>query len=145
MMSPSGREPQSTPAAPPTAPSPGYETRDTNVAAVVAVGVSLLALVMGALFLIYFLVISLTAPDGETSAPGDVRAPAMFADVLPSNQELLRKQQERVERKELSTYGWVDRETKIVRIPIQRAIEIVSEQGSLPNFAAQERNNDEHP
>jgi hypothetical protein len=34
-----------------------------------------------------------------------------------------------IEERELTTYGWVDREKKIVRIPIERAIEILAERG----------------
>ncbi|MGH7824002.1 MAG: hypothetical protein ACREQ7_02310 [Candidatus Binatia bacterium] len=33
------------------------------------------------------------------------------------------------EEKELQTYGWVDQDKKIVRIPIDRAIELLAERG----------------
>jgi hypothetical protein len=34
----------------------------------------------------------------------------------------------------LETYGWVNRENKTVRIPIERAMEIIAERG-LPDFS----------
>jgi hypothetical protein len=40
----------------------------------------------------------------------------------------------RSNRQTLETYGWVDRESRIVRIPIERAMDIVAERG-LPDFA----------
>src|SRR5439155_927830 len=43
------------------------------------------------------------------------------------------EQLRRRERELLDRYGWVDRDAGIVRIPIERAIDIVSEKG-LPDF-----------
>lgn len=43
----------------------------------------------------------------------------------PVDLEKFRAEQER----ELTTYGWVDREKNIVRIPIERAIELLSQRG----------------
>ena len=43
------------------------------------------------------------------------------------------EQLRRRERELLDSYGWVDRDAGIVRIPIERAIDIVSEKG-LPDF-----------
>jgi hypothetical protein len=45
--------------------------------------------------------------------------------------DLIRLQEK--ERNLLRTYGWVDREHRMVRIPIERAIETAAQQG-LPEF-----------
>jgi hypothetical protein len=37
------------------------------------------------------------------------------------------------ERKLLSSYGWVDRKTQVVRVPIERAMDIIVERG-LPDW-----------
>ena len=43
-------------------------------------------------------------------------------------EQLRRKQQEL-----LNSYGWVDRDAGVVRIPIERAMDLVGEKG-LPDF-----------
>jgi hypothetical protein len=131
-------QPQSAPQSAPAVPSPGYETRDTNVGAVALIGVSLLGLVIGAMVLVYVIVIAMTGRDTGIAESIEARPPTMFDDALQSNQELLRKRQEAVHRNVLKTYGWIDREEQRVRIPIDRAIAIVSEHGVLPSFAAKE-------
>jgi hypothetical protein len=39
-------------------------------------------------------------------------------------------------REKLESYGWVDRDSKTVRIPIERAIDFVAERG-VPDFTRQ--------
>jgi hypothetical protein len=36
---------------------------------------------------------------------------------------------QRTERQQLTSYAWIDRDRRIVRIPIERAMELVAERG----------------
>jgi hypothetical protein len=135
----SGHAPQATPDTSPPVPPPGYETRDADVFRVVLVGLGLGLLILSvtALVFVYMLVLWQTQSYAEFSRPSDLRPAGRFEAVLPSNQELMREAQEKVEREMLRSYGWIDRDRQIARIPIGRAIEIVSRQGQLPTFPAE--------
>lgn len=61
--------------------------------------------------------------EGDTSRPG----PAILVDE-PATLGMFRE----TEELELTTYGWVDRNAGVVRIPIERAKELILERG-LPS------------
>src|SRR4051812_45800856 len=86
---------------------PGYETRDANVAGLLTFGVGLIVfcvVIQLALLAFYYLF--------ERERPGEVRLSAQ--DNLYTQLRTLRKN----EATALENYGWVDRKTGIVRIPI---------------------------
>jgi hypothetical protein len=56
----------------------------------------------------------------------------LFADRAPGLEERA------FEQKLLGTYGWVDREARLVRIPIDRAIELYVQQSRAPQPGASE-------
>src|SRR5262245_18944818 len=62
----------------------------------------------------------------QSPLAGDQLPPAPRLQVQPA-QELASLR--RAEDERLSTYGWIDREQRLVRVPIDRAIEILAERG----------------
>lgn len=103
----------------------------------------LVVLVVVSLLLTDWLVSLLTAMAGAPPV-GPAAAPSVQHRVPPEPRldphqpralQALRSQQ----RQRLESYGWVDREAGLVRIPIERAIQIKSEQG-LPARSGPARN-----
>jgi hypothetical protein len=67
-------------------------------------------------------------PAASATAPGSARpAESSFAAPLDSRQQAQRAEYEAEQRRLLSTYGWIDEEQRIARIPIDRAIELLPE------------------
>jgi hypothetical protein len=81
--------------------------------------------------------LAVTVPAGERQAPGGRVYPDMHAIGLPNgpeprllvdepaNLDTLRKHEHQM----LTTYGWMDQNAGIVRLPIQRAKELILERG----------------
>lgn len=122
-----------TPAPPPEPDAAvGYETRDVNLRAVLAlaVGVAVMALVVHAA--LWFLLRSLHAAAGQSDPP---RTPLAEDVTIPPGPRLqqapVRDYQAFRAREEaaLDSYGWVDRRQGVVRIPIERAMELLVERG----------------
>jgi len=99
---------------------PGYEVRDTNIRTVTLVGVGLVLLVVvsNVLLLGVYDQLYKKREPGETPTPPENLAAQMHA---------LR----RTEDASLYGYGWVDRKAGVVRIPIDRAIDLVA-RGGVP-------------
>jgi hypothetical protein len=57
----------------------------------------------------------------------------MSEPALDPNQPVMLRELLAKEREQLESYGWVDRDAGVVRIPIERAIQIVAENG-LPEW-----------
>jgi hypothetical protein len=111
--------------------NPGYEKRDVNTRAIsysiaVLLVVVVLSLVTMRWLFDYF---SVTQPLGPTASPfTDVRQlpPQPRLQVQPVvDLDRERKEQEVL----LNSYGWTDRTTGKVRIPIDRAMELIIERG----------------
>jgi hypothetical protein len=108
----------------------GHETRDINTT---AVGCFALALVLGAIAI--FAIIAGVFHRLDEHVPGGaanriaterMTAPQPELQTDPAREmERFRKQ----EKKTLRGYGWVDREAAVVRIPIERAMELIVERG----------------
>ena len=97
---------------------PGYEVRDTNIRTVTLFGVGLVLLVVVAnvlLLRVYDQLYKQREPR-ETPTP---------AENLAAQLQTLR----RTEHAALGGYGWVDRKAGVVRIPIDRAIDLVAQRG----------------
>lgn len=113
-------------------PQLGYELRDANVRAVALFGLVLVIVLAGALLLMQGMF------DHFAARP-------LRSDVLPVAREAMRRlppeprlqanparalQEIRTtEDRVLHSYGWVDREAGIVRLPIDRAMELLAERG----------------
>ena len=130
------------------APPPGatHEEKDVNALAVGLFGVSLAVLCIAAVILLIGLFRYFRNQEAARQVP--VEAPAAEVRGLPAEphlqehpvQDLKRMRAE--EDQILGTYGWVDRETGIVRVPIGRAMELLAQrnlpfrQGAAPDSAA---------
>ncbi|MGH9686556.1 MAG: hypothetical protein ACRD5K_05640 [Candidatus Acidiferrales bacterium] len=123
--------------------SAGYEKRDANIGSLLQFGfwlavVIVVTLVVMAWAFNYF---SRIAPLGPPAAPSAVanpnsrEVPAGPMVQAHPHQDLVDfcQQQER----EVNTYGWVDRQAGVVRVPIGRAMDLVLAQG-LPTRPASE-------
>lgn len=73
-----------------------------------------------------------TAPHGQVPEEVNQIEQVLFANRAPGLEERA------FEQKLLGTYGWVDREARLVRIPIDRAIELYVKQSSAPRPGAGE-------
>jgi len=99
-------------------PSPGYETKDARAIPLLTFGVGLIvALVVVELLMLGFYRLFMS----ERPKPIQERAETNIYEQL--------RDLRRTEDAALSSYGWVDRQTGVVRIPIDRAIDLVAEKG----------------
>jgi hypothetical protein len=120
--------------APPAPSGAGYETRDIDFPKLISIGIVLivgtaLSMVVAALVFTYLAgkeagmqppPSSLTAVTTPTQPP----EPRLQTTPVADLKEYRAKQEEM-----LTTYGWVDRKAGLVRIPIDRAIEVVAQRG----------------
>ncbi len=114
----------------------GHEESDTNIRAVLWFAVSLIVTIVVVQIVLVWLLRAFPKP--EARIPSPVAAAASAAAQLPPEPRLqvnapedlkmLREHEESV----LDSYGWVDKENGIVRIPIDRAIDILAQRGLPP-------------
>jgi len=115
----------------------GYETRDAAVGRVVAVTILLSAVVTAVLFGVAALMRSLARSAAErdtavhhlaveTPPPGPLLQPDPAAELA---------QHRALELRRTSEYAWIDVERGIVRIPVERALELIVERGPPPRPA----------
>jgi hypothetical protein len=144
-------EPRSTTAAPVNAPASalaatGYETRDANTSgillflALLATTVVLVLLFAWGLFRQYSLSINNKPPDSPFTGVREVpSAPRLQVTPREDLQRILADQQSKLE-----TYGWEDRQAGTVRIPIERAMDLLVQKGlpvATPGSSGQSRDN----
>ena len=130
------------------APPPGatHETKDVNALAVGIFGVSLIVLCVVAVILLIGLFRYFNAQETARQVPREESAAAMPGlPAQPKLQEHPREDLNQMRAQEdqiLSTYGWVDKDKGIVRLPIDRAMELLAQrnlpyrQGPAPDSAA---------
>ena len=116
-----------------TGPGPGYETRDVHVRRVSAVAVALVAVIivaMGAMVLAFNL---LAAREAERQGrrwtlagtpPRLPPEPRLQQHPVQDKEAFLAEEQQR-----LDSYGWVDKPAGVVRLPVQRAMELTVQRG----------------
>lgn len=116
--------------------SRGYEIRDIHMSVIIIGVTSLAVLCVVALTLMWWLVGALDRIPGGREA----EAPSIeYGRLLPPEPRLQanppRDMEEFLAREHefLTTYGWINREQGVVRIPIDRAMELVAERG-LPEW-----------
>jgi hypothetical protein len=113
-------------------PEVSHERSDVNVRAILGFGLVLLIAAVVVHLALYWLLQLYSdrsakgAPSVSAMHPEDQTPPPPRLQVSPPA-ELAKMRA--TEEKELQTYGWVDPETKIVRIPIERAMELLAERG----------------
>jgi hypothetical protein len=103
-----------------TGDGPGYELRDVNPRSLLMFGgvlIAFLTLLLFGMLNLYKLFVNEKEPKEVVGA----RAPGNIYDVLHNLRES--------EKARLTSYGWVDRKAGTVRIPIERAMDLVAERG----------------
>jgi hypothetical protein len=112
----------------------GYEKRDISLGAVTLFAVSLVA----ALILVHYLALGAfhhLARQSSTYSPPSALAATRENFTGPRllvNQMLDMEAFRASEDALLHNYGWIDRDQGIVRIPIDRAIDLLAQQGAAP-------------
>ena len=119
----------------------GYEKRDTNIRGVLIFGVTLFAVIAFALFAMDRLFHYLAVREAPAPPPSPL---ALTREVPPEprlqvNEPVNLKKFLQTEESTIASYGWVDRQAGIVRIPIQRAIDILAAKGLPARGDGQER------
>jgi len=111
-----------------------HEESDVNAWAVGRFGVALLLLCVASLAVLFGLFRYFQTAVREIQGPEKVAAPAQQPPQprLLSNEGQELRQVRAAEDQILSSYGWIDRGKGVVRIPIQRAMELVAQRG-LPS------------
>ncbi len=130
-----------TQAAPPSGQgSGGYEKRDLSVKAIAIFGIVLTAVVIAALVSMVWLYGFFNVSQARRDAPPSPLASARPGPPEPrlqANPIQDLKAFRAAEDNLLNRYGWVNKEAGIARIPIDRAMDLVAEQGlPVPGGAA---------
>lgn len=113
-------------------PEDRHERTDAKLAVAVWFGIGVVVLTGGALFGMYALFESLETAADERDQVALVTEGAVETDLgeqPPSPAEQLQDLRE-YEQSTLESYQWVDRTKGTVRIPIEKAMEIIVERGS---------------
>lgn len=119
----------------------GYEKQDVGFRfAMVFVSALIAAVVVVLIFLVWFY--RMVAPAPPQQATTARRLPP--GPVLQANPAVdMAKFRQREEQK-VSSYGWVDRNAGIAKVPVQRAMEMVAERG-LPQWQAPKATQEKKP
>jgi hypothetical protein len=96
----------------------GYEHRDTNIRAIVMFGVGLIIVIVAAELVLLAAYRPLVSRRNPPDNPKPVENIGRQMRNLYDGQEAT-----------LREYGWVDRKAGVVRLPIDRAIDLVAERG----------------
>jgi hypothetical protein len=123
----------------------GYERRDVNIRAVLWLGTGVAGCALLAMAGLWFLLNVFE----QRAASSDPSISPLAADPLPTatpplqrtpvhDYQAFRASQEQ----ELASYGWVDREQQIVRIPIDRAMQMLLERGEPAPVGDSQRGSD---
>ena len=124
----------------------GYERSDVTIRPIVTAAIGLVTAVVLTVVLMQLLINYYAARESQQSAPASPLAGAYGLKAPPEPRlqtapvdDLLALRA--TEDATLSSYGWVDREAGVARIPIERAIELLAERGlpARPEPASAER------
>jgi hypothetical protein len=112
----------------------GHEERDVSFAPLVRGMIGLVALIVFSGVIVFFVFGLLAEHAAKTSPPANPLAQSFGRQVPPEPrlqpdplQDLraLHAQEDAV----MNSYGWVDRKAGVVRIPVQRAMELLAQRG----------------
>jgi hypothetical protein len=108
-------------------PDVGHEQSDVNIRAIVLFAVALLIAAIVIHIGLYWLLEFYREESPVVTAPrAEEQVPPPRLQISPrAHLAEMRAAQER----ELTTYGWVDKEKQTVRIPIDRAMELLAQRG----------------
>jgi hypothetical protein len=109
-------------------PDPKINLADTNIRRVIIAAIAIVALTLLSMFTCMLILDYLSR--NEARSEGTRRA-APFPAQGPELQVTPRADLQAVraaEQSQLSGYGWVDRNTGVVRLPIERAMQLIAEE-----------------
>lgn len=124
---------------PPDASNPGYERRDVRIGALIWLGLTVFLGTTAVFVVLWFLLGFLERQAQRADPELSPLAAQQKSPAGPALQETpIEDLQRLIERDEaiLSSYGWVDKEQRSVRIPISKAMDITLARG-LPRPAPQ--------
>ena len=112
----------------------GHETTDIVVRPLVKAAAVLLVLTFGALLIVWYMFRLLAVPPNLEGPPPSPLAGSRVPPPSPRLQTMATQKLDLLktragEEEVLSSYGWVDRKTGVVRIPVDRAIELLAQRG----------------
>jgi hypothetical protein len=117
-------------------PKPGYEIRDANISGLLRfAGGLIVVLVTIHLAMLAFQRLFVTerpqSPEEQEQARSILPGPPQEQEQTQAHVNIYQQLRElhRDEETTLSSYGWADRKAGVVRIPIDRAIDLVAEKG----------------
>lgn len=126
------------PTDPETSAEAGHETSDVSIGAIVkfGIGLAVAALFVHVAMWGLFRVLDARRASRDRPIPALAAAglrrtppePRLETDALASRRRMTAE-----ERAALTTYGWVDRNAGVVRLPIERAMELLVERGLPPS------------
>jgi hypothetical protein len=123
----------------PLNPRVRYEHSDVRSRTVVGIGAGILIGTWFCMFLLYFLFAAWMHYRAIAGPPKPARAPQVAVEPpaprIQASPAADLRDLRAYEDSELHGYGWVDKQKGIVRIPIERAIELVARQGIPPKRA----------
>lgn len=123
------------------AANPGYEVSDVHPRSLLKTALAVAGLVFFSIvgMLVLYKVFDYYQPRADR--PRHPLADSRFVSSAPKLQPdppALKEELRAVEDHVLTTYDWTDKEKRLVRIPIDRAIELVAQQQKLPILKATE-------
>ncbi len=113
----------------------GYEKQDVGFRFAITFVMALIAAVIVVLFITVWFYRLVTPAPPQQAQVNPAQRPLPPAPVLQANPAVDMQKYRENENRKASTYGWVDRNRGIVHVPVQRAMEMVAEQG-LPRWQA---------
>jgi len=111
-----------------------HETSDVNVRAILTVGAGLAAVTVAACAVVWLLVVFLSGREAQTG-PREYPLAVTHEQRLPPEPRLQTAPREdladlrQAEDQVLQSYGWVDKDAGVVRIPIDDAMRLTVERG----------------
>lgn len=109
----------------------GYERRDASIRGLLLFGLFLAAVLVFVFFSMKWTFdwLSAESPRGEPAAPFAQGRPLPSGPRLQANPHMDLRSYCAGQIEELNTYGWLDKNNGVVHIPIDRAMDIVMQQG----------------
>jgi hypothetical protein len=120
----------------------GYETSDAHAGATFRAGLYILgvmflvAVVVAPLYWLYARRETAAQPRAASVIPAPPPAAAPAFPRLVSSEPPVLAEFRRQEDQLLTSYGWVEKDRGVARLPIAEAMRLVSERGKLPSFPA---------
>jgi hypothetical protein len=125
-----------------------HETSDASVRGILAFGGGMILLAIVINLIIWWIFSAMTAPEKQAKQPmapwASSRSERFPREPHLEGLEALRAQEQPAPEDLLQSYGWVDRQAGIVRIPIGEAMKLLA--GRLPSQAESEpESSSDHP